>query len=968
MPDQVIYAVGGTVQASGGIYISRDADEELLRLCQAGEFCYVLTARQTGKSSLMVATMERLAAEGLRSVKIDLGEVGTGLTAEQWYLGLIYLIAYQLDLKVNPIAWWNERNYIGPTQRLSQFLRQAVLEQVSEPVVISIDEIDSTLNLDFSDDFFAAIRACYNARASDPAFKRLSFVLLGVATPDDLISDPARTPFNIGRRVDLTDFTPEEAHPLAAGLGYDSATNERILDRILYWTGGHPYLTQKLCDLIATSEKQDWTSQKIDQLMEISFLEPRARIEEAHLNFVRKFIEERKNAAKLLELYLRVLLTATVKDNKQSPIHNALKLSGIVKVDDYGSLRIRNRIYQEVFNEDWAKASYGDAKERKMQLDENYDEAVALLNERDFRACLEKLDLIAQLDPTYDIDDIRQKALEGQEERTKKILLGHARQHFEAQEYQDVLEQLNDLTQRWPELRSQTEIAEMGTKALIRQSAIYLQGGNWEVRREAIRVLAKLITDDAEAVNELTSALQHPDHNTQRMVAEVFRQAIPALMTALDGDNLDMQQAAAKALGQLGDTRAVEPLIAALHEDRNSNVRQAAAEALGQLGDTRAVEPLIAALRHPIPVLYVQQAAAKALGQLGDTRATDPLVDTALRDRDLDVRQAATTALKRLRDARAVEPLIDALRDPDLDVQQAAAKTLGQLQDIQATKPLIDALQHQDLNMRQAAAEALGQLGDTWAVTSLMGAALRDPHLDVRRTAAKALGQLGDAQAVEHLVTALDDKDEDVRRAAIRTLGYIWKLKEVIDLGDEDAGVRRRATEALGRLGDGRAVRPLIAALRDRDKEVRRAVTKSLKWFDEAIPSLTTALGNDNRDIRQVAAEALGQLGNARAVEPLVAALQEELDWGMRRAVIRALGLIWGLKEVIDLGDEDADVRCRAAEALGRLGDERAVEPLIASRQDPDTKVRKEAIRALKRIGSPLLAYSSPSGHPRRDQ
>ena len=65
-------------------------------------------------------------------------------------------------------------------------------------MVIFIDEIDSTLSLPFTDDFYAAIRYVYNARARAPEFQRLSFVLIGVATPSDLISDPKRTPFNIG--------------------------------------------------------------------------------------------------------------------------------------------------------------------------------------------------------------------------------------------------------------------------------------------------------------------------------------------------------------------------------------------------------------------------------------------------------------------------------------------------------------------------------------------------------------------------------------------------------------------------------------------------------------------------------------------------------------------------------------------------------------------------------------------------
>ncbi len=82
-------------------------------------------------------------------------------------------------------------------------------------MVIFVDEIDSTLSLPFTDDFYAAIRALYNARASEPELKRLSFVLIGVTTPSDLIRDSQRTPFNIGQRVEVTDFTEEEARPLA---------------------------------------------------------------------------------------------------------------------------------------------------------------------------------------------------------------------------------------------------------------------------------------------------------------------------------------------------------------------------------------------------------------------------------------------------------------------------------------------------------------------------------------------------------------------------------------------------------------------------------------------------------------------------------------------------------------------------------------------------------------------------------
>jgi hypothetical protein len=359
MPDKVIYTVGGTVQASGGTYISREADEELLRLCRASEFCYVLTARQMGKSSLMVATMERLAAEGFHSVEIDLTQIGTelsGLKAEQWYLGLIEFIVDQLDLDVDYVAWWDERARLGPIQRLSQFLRRVVLERVSEPVLIFIDEIDSTLKLDFTDDFFAAIRACYNARASDPAFKRLSFVLLGVATPGDLISDPQRTPFNIGRRMDLTDFTERQAIPLADGLGLPPVEAGQVLTWILEWTGGHPYLTQSLCAAAAASPTKSWDAAVVDNLVEETFLGEQSA-QDSNLQFVRDMLTQRApDKAAVLKTYRRIRAGKAVPDEERSLAKTHLKLSGIVKLKgDY--LVVRSRIYKQVFNQEWISQS-----------------------------------------------------------------------------------------------------------------------------------------------------------------------------------------------------------------------------------------------------------------------------------------------------------------------------------------------------------------------------------------------------------------------------------------------------------------------------------------------------------------------------------------------------------------------------------------------------------------------------------
>jgi AAA-like domain len=178
-----IYTVGGTVQAGSGLYIPRKADDSLLDLCRAGVFAYVLAPRQVGKSSLMVRTVERLAEEKIRSAIIDLTQLGVQLTAEEWYLGLLATIEDQLTLDIAVFQWWQAHAHLGMTQRLILFFQKVLIGESATPLVVFVDEIDTTLSLSFTDDFYAAVRSLYDARARAPELKNLSFVLIGVATP-----------------------------------------------------------------------------------------------------------------------------------------------------------------------------------------------------------------------------------------------------------------------------------------------------------------------------------------------------------------------------------------------------------------------------------------------------------------------------------------------------------------------------------------------------------------------------------------------------------------------------------------------------------------------------------------------------------------------------------------------------------------------------------------------------------------
>lgn len=243
------FIAGGTMRPTAPSYIPRPADDALYRHVLAGRLCYVLTARQMGKSSLMVRTVQRLKQDGRTSVVIDLTHIGEA-DCDAWYQGVLKRIVQQLRLRVDVAAWWQQHAGLSVSDRFTTFLREVVLEQHSGPLVIFIDEIDTTIKLDFKDDFFAALRAMYNARTVDPRYEHLSFVLLGVAAPNDLIHDRKRTPFNIGEEIALQELQPTDAAPLSDELErHAPGHGEHLFTHIYAWTSGHPYLTQKLCKI-----------------------------------------------------------------------------------------------------------------------------------------------------------------------------------------------------------------------------------------------------------------------------------------------------------------------------------------------------------------------------------------------------------------------------------------------------------------------------------------------------------------------------------------------------------------------------------------------------------------------------------------------------------------------------------------------------------------------------------------------
>ena len=360
------YVTGGTLQRDAPCYVVRRADTELYEGLTRGEFCYVLTPRQMGKSSLMVRTAAHLSEDGAGVAVLDLTAIGQNLNAEQWYGGLLSQLGRRLDLEDELVELWAARPKLSPLQRWMEAIRDVVLRRYCGRVVIFVDEIDAVRSLPFStDEFFAGIREFYNRRAEQSHLERLTFCLLGVATPSDLIRDMRTTPFNIGQRIELRDFTNTEAAPLAQGLGRVEATGAALTERVLYWTGGHPYLTQRLCQAIA-EDASVIDSTGVDRACAELFFTWRAREQDDNLLFVReRMLRSEVDMASLLTLYGQVHRHKKVID-ETSPLVSILRLSGIVRTEG-GYLKVRNRIYARVFDKQWVKASMPDVELRRQR-------------------------------------------------------------------------------------------------------------------------------------------------------------------------------------------------------------------------------------------------------------------------------------------------------------------------------------------------------------------------------------------------------------------------------------------------------------------------------------------------------------------------------------------------------------------------------------------------------------------------
>ena len=364
------YQVGGSLPADAPSYVERQCDRDYYDLLKERKYCYVFNCRQMGKSSLRVRVTHKLQAEGVVRATIDPQKIGVEVTCEQWYASAIRSLVGDLDLKnkFDLRSWIRERELLSPVQRFAEFIETVVLQEVDAPIVIFVEEIDRLLSLKFGmDDFFGLVRSFFEDRPTKPEYNRLTFSFLGVATPTDLIQSHNTSAFNIGYAVEMAGFTLTEALPLMQGLASKVANPQDYLEEAVKWTGGQPFLIQRLLGMmekelagIALPENiAVWVENLVQERIVTNWESQDAP---PHLTTIRDRVlsVEEKLRGRMLGCYQQVLADGELADDR-SEERSKLRLTGLVVRRD-GRLISYNPIYGAVFNNSWVEGQLADLR------------------------------------------------------------------------------------------------------------------------------------------------------------------------------------------------------------------------------------------------------------------------------------------------------------------------------------------------------------------------------------------------------------------------------------------------------------------------------------------------------------------------------------------------------------------------------------------------------------------------------
>ena len=331
------------------LYVNRNADNELKRIIEEMQRPgYVLVARQMGKTNLLFHAKRTLESKNRLFVYVDLSNLFEN--ERDCYRNIINNVIEPNTELFESIETEIEKirvNNLTPHNEYSRCLR-TILKLFKGDIVIILDEIDALKSIDYSDNIFAQIRSNYFSRTNFPEFERLTYVLSGVIEPTELIKDRNKSPFNIGDKIYLDDFTKEEHNDFIKMSGLK--ISQGVSDEIFNWVNGNPRLTFDICsdleDCILSNEIVN--ENLLENLVNKKYL---TTYDIAPIDHIRELVKTNKQVRKSVSL-----INKKQSSELSDEIKRKLYLYGIIDSKFDRETKIKNKIIEQSLSENWIKS------------------------------------------------------------------------------------------------------------------------------------------------------------------------------------------------------------------------------------------------------------------------------------------------------------------------------------------------------------------------------------------------------------------------------------------------------------------------------------------------------------------------------------------------------------------------------------------------------------------------------------
>ncbi len=331
------------------LYVERYADNQLKRIIEEMQRPgYVLVARQMGKTNLLFNAKRTLENSNRLFAYVDLSNLYNN--ERDCYRNIINcIIEPNLNIfeKIEDEIEQIREKELPPHNEYSRSLTK-ILNYFPGDLVIILDEIDALKSVGYSDNIFAQIRSNYFSRTNYPVLERLTYVLSGVIEPTELIKDKNKSPFNIGDKIYLDDFTKEEHDNFIVKSKLEIPNS--ISDEIFCWTNGNPRLTFDICAEIENYliNNGEVNTSILENIINKKYL---TSYDIAPIDHIRELTKSNRDIRKAI-LNINNQNSIDISDDLKKKLY----LYGIINSKFNEVTKIKNRIIELSLTNEWIKS------------------------------------------------------------------------------------------------------------------------------------------------------------------------------------------------------------------------------------------------------------------------------------------------------------------------------------------------------------------------------------------------------------------------------------------------------------------------------------------------------------------------------------------------------------------------------------------------------------------------------------